>query len=188
MKTLPASLALAALILIPGIARAADTYEVDPVHSAILARVQHMGAGHCWGRFNEFKGTFVLDEADASKSSLSIEVAAGSVDTANKKRDEHLKGPDFFNAVQFPLITFKSTSLKKLDETTYEAAGDFTCHGVTKPLAAKITVVGKGKGPRGETRLGADTTFELKRSEFGIVTEGLGETVLILASIEGIQK
>lgn len=188
MKTPLLSLAFAAFTLTPLAVRAADTYEIDPVHSTVLARVQHMGAGNSWGRFNEVKGMFILDEADASKSSITIEVAAASVDTANKKRDEHLRGPDFFNAVQFPLISFKSTSLKKLDETTYEAAGNFTCHGITKPLAAKITVVGKGKGPKGETRLGADTTFELKRSDFGIVTEGLGETVLILASIEGIQK
>ena len=92
---------------------AADNYKVDPVHSTSAFRIKHAGAPPFWGRFNEPNGTFMLDEADPTKSTFTIELKADNVDTANAKRDAHLKSPDFFNAKQYPAITFKSTSVKK---------------------------------------------------------------------------
>jgi polyisoprenoid-binding protein YceI len=186
----PTFLLIATLFSFAFAASAAETYEMDSVHTTVLARVQHLGAGHSWGRFNDVKGTFTLDEADASKSSITMEVAAASIDTANAKRDEHLKGPDFLDAVQFPVISFKSSSVKKIDEKTYEAAGDFTCHGVTKPLTARINLVGKGKNPKGVELLGADTSFELNRADFGITfgPGALGESVLVMVSVEAARK
>src|SRR5579871_2573279 len=111
-----AALAVASLLLLPSVrsvaAPPAATYKVDKVHSAAIFRVQHMGAGNTYGRFNDFGGTLVVDD-DGAKSSLEVEIKVDSVDTNAPDRDKHLKTPDFFNEKEFPKITFKSKEVKK---------------------------------------------------------------------------
>src|SRR4051794_7367071 len=92
---------------------AADTYRVDTTHSSTVFRVKHMNASYAWGRFNSITGSFTLNEAIPAQSKFEFVVKADSIDTANAKRDTHLKSPDFFNTVQFPSITFKSQSVAK---------------------------------------------------------------------------
>src|SRR5438128_2317015 len=111
-------------VLLLGIAaglRAADTYQIDPVHSAFLFRIKHMNISYSYGRFNSSTGQIAIDE-DPAKCGVNIEVKADSVDTADAKRDQHLKGPDFFNAKQFPTISFKSKAVKK-EGAGYEVTG-----------------------------------------------------------------
>ena len=91
-------------------ARSADTFAADPAHSSVIFRVKHMNTSYAWGRFNDIAGTFSLDEADPSKSHARIQVKTASIDTGQPNRDQHLKSPDFFNAVQYPTITFTSKS------------------------------------------------------------------------------
>src|SRR3954471_2674673 len=105
-------LSVAALLVLAAQSRAADTYKVDPVHSATVFRIQHANLGYVWGRINDPGGTFALDAADPTKSVFSLELQVANVDTHNDKRDAHLKSPDFFNAKQYPTITFKSKSAK----------------------------------------------------------------------------
>jgi polyisoprenoid-binding protein YceI len=173
--------------------RAQDAvYDIDPVHSTVLAHVVHFGASTVWVRFNGPTGTVTVNEADPSKSSVAIEIKADSLDSANEKRDQHLKSPDFLNAKEFPLITFKSTAVKKTGDKTYEVTGTLTAHGVTKPVTATLTAVGTGKGAKGETRAGADAKFTIKRSDFGVgttfpaadISEEIGQKI----SLEGIKK
>jgi polyisoprenoid-binding protein YceI len=182
---------LAAGAAIAGRALAADTYTVDRDHSSALFRIGHIGISATWGRFNDVAGTFVED-ADPSKASVEIQIKADSVDTNQKKRDDHLKSPDFFNAKQFPTLTFKSKSLKKVDEKTLEVTGDLTIHGVTKPLTTKIVHIGSGKTPMGDTRSGWETTFTIKRSDFdmkyGLDMDPSGDEVRITVALEGIKK
>ena len=83
-------LAIAALVFTSAPAFAADTYEIDAVHSAFLFRVKHLGVSYYHGRFNEASGKFTIDAADATKNSIEIEVKADSIDTANAARDKHL--------------------------------------------------------------------------------------------------
>ncbi len=169
--------------------RAADTYAVDPVHSTFLFKIKHMNTSFTYGRINASSGTLVVDEADPSKSSVELELKADSVDTTNEKRDQHLKGPDFFNAKQFPTITFKSKSVKKTGED-YEIAGDFTLLGVTKEVAAKFTHVGSGKLPTGTAIIGFEGTFTIKRSDFGMnkMLGGVGDDVVLTVSVEADKK
>jgi len=166
-------------------AEAAASYKVDPVHSMVIFKVKHMGAGNFYGRFNQVSGTFTIDDADPSKNRVEFEVKADSIDTANKQREDHLKGPDFFNVVQFPTITFKGKELKKAGES-HEVAGDLTFRGVTKPLKAKVEKVGTGKGRRGETITGFEATFTLKRSDFGMnyMVGPLGDEIHVIVSTE----
>ena len=173
--------------------RAQDAvHAVDPVHSTVLAKVRHAGASTNWVRFNGPTGTVTVNEADPSKSTIVIEIKTDSLDTANEKRDQHLKSPDFFNAKEFPLITFKSTAVKKTGDKTFEATGDLTAHGVTKPITATFKAVGTATNAKGETRSGADGAFTIKRSDFGVgptIPAGLvSDEVDVLISLEAVKK
>lgn len=171
-------------------AAAADTYDVDPVHSYVLFRVNHLGVGTSYGRFNDVSGTLVVDEENPAQSSVSIEIAAESVDTANADRDKHLKSPDFFSVQQFPRITFKSTGIEKTGDAAYDVSGELTLHGVTKPVTLSLRRVGSGKDPWGKFRTGFDGSFVVKRGEFGIsyMPQGLGGDVEIFVAVEAIKQ
>lgn len=167
------------------------TYRVDPVHSSILFRVKHMNTAYVYGRFNQFSGTLVVDEKNPERSSVQFEIDINSVDTRDAKRDEHLRGPDFFNARQFPKATFKSTRVRKINDTTVEVQGNLTLRGVTKPLTVRVTFTGKGRNPRGQEIIGFETTFTIKRSEFGInygLNGGLSDEVRVIISVEAVRQ
>jgi polyisoprenoid-binding protein YceI len=181
-RALTLALSFAAL---PALTWAADTYKVDAAHSAIVFRVKHMNTSNSWGRFNDVSGTFGID--GSMPTAFDFTVKAASIDTANEKRDTHLKSPDFLNVRQFPTITFKSKDVKKNGEL-YEVTGDLTLHGVTKPVMAKVEVTGTGKGPTGGAIAGFEATLDIKRSEFGMtfgVPNMVGDDVRIIVSAEG---
>lgn len=167
---------------------AAETYEVDSVHSTILFRVKHLGVAYSYGRFNEMQGKIVVDDANPAASSVEIEAKTDSIDTGNAKRDQHLKSPDFFNAKQFPTVSFKSTSAKKAGEK-WEVAGNVTLKGVSKPVTLTLDRVGTAKTPQGH-KTGFEGKFAVKRSDFGMsfMPDGLGDEVTLQVSIEAARK
>lgn len=167
------------------------TYRVDPVHSTVLFRVKHMNTAFVYGRFNSFTGTIVVNERNPAQSSVAFEIDLNSVDTGTSQRDDHLRGPDFFNTRQFPKATFRSTRVRKLNDTTIEVQGNLTLRGVTKPLTLRVTLTGKGRNPRGQEIIGFETTFTLKRSAFGInygLNGGLSDEVRLTVSVEAIRQ
>jgi polyisoprenoid-binding protein YceI len=168
----------------------AETYQVDPVHSSNTFRIKHMNVAYFHGRFNDMAGTFVFDDADPAKCSFDVQVKVDSVDTNNAGRDKHLKSAELFDAEKFPQITFKSTSVKKAGDQTYDVTGDLTLHGVTKPITVKIERTGAGPGMKGEYRSGCETTFEIKRSDYGMkaMIGPLGDEVHLTVSLEGIRQ
>lgn len=173
----------------------AANYEIDPAHSMVIFKINHLGVSNTYGRINEPKGHFVFDEKKPEDLKVEIEMDVQKLDTFNQKRDEHLKGPDFFNSAQFAKITFKSKSAKKKGAHQYQVQGDLTLKGVTKPMTLTVTHVGTGKDPWGGTRSGFDTEFEIKRSDFGMnfmlpkkEAPGVGDSVKLLVSVEGILK
>lgn len=184
-----ASFALAVALFGGAGAIAADTYKVDGAHSFVVFKVKHLNVGHAYGRFNQVEGSVVLDEAKPESSTIHVTVKTDSVDTANAKRDAHLKGPDFFNVKEFPTIEFKSKSVKKNGED-YEATGDLTLHGVTKEQTVTFKKIGAGKDPWGGTRAGAEAHFTIKRSEFGMkfMLEGVSDEVEITVAVEGVKE
>ena len=168
-----------------------DTYTVDKVHSSVIFKVTHMNVANFYGRFNDVSGTIAIDAKNPAASSVEIAIDADSIDTHNDGRDKHLKTADFFSVKEFPKISFKSKSVKKVDDHNYEIAGDLTMRGVTKPLTAKATQTGTGKDPRsGAQSIGFETTFTVKRSEFGIKygPGALGEDVQVTVSLEANQR
>src|SRR4029077_1812864 len=113
------SLIRLAIVLIACVAFAANSssavandYAIDPIHSSVTFKAEHMGISWVHGRFNSFSGSVSYDKADPAKSSFEMTIKADSVDSGNKQRDLHLMNADFFDAKQFANITFKSTSVK----------------------------------------------------------------------------
>ncbi len=181
------ALGLLATLGSEGVAVAADTFKADPVHSSVVYRVKHMGTSHHWGRFNEMSGEFTLDAVDPSKDRFDFQIKTASIDSGNPKRDQHLKSPDFFNAVQFPTISFKSKAVAK-SGAALDVSGDLTLHGVTKPVTLKINLTGTGKDMAGKPIAGIDTNFLIKQTDFGITKmtgAAIGDEVLIVVAIEG---
>ncbi len=174
------------------LADAADTYEIDTAHSMILFRAKHNGISYNYGRFNEFTGKITMDETDISKSMVEFEVKTASVDTANDKRDQHLRSPDFFSAKQFPVITFNSTkvSMKEGAEDVLEVTGDLELLGVKKSITVDVEITGKGQGRQGESLIGFESIFTINRSEFGM-TYGVGgpvsDDIRLIVTIEAKQ-
>ena len=182
--------ALVLIALAVPAALAAETYSIDPVHTAVLFKINHLGVSTFYGRFQDVKGTYTLDSENPAASSFDVTINAESVDTHNEKRDQHLKSPDFFNVKQFPVLTMKSKSVKKTGDKTMRVTADLTIHGVTKEIAFDVTQVGAGKDPYGGFRSGFDTSFTIKRSEYDVkfMPGGLGEDVTIIVSIEGVRQ
>jgi len=168
---------------------AAQTYQIDPVHSSLVFRVKHMDTAFVYGMFTSMKGTVIVDEANPARSSINIEVDANSVNTNNQQRDNHLRSPDFFNTRQFPTITFKSTEVRRVNANTVQVRGDLTMRGVTRPITANVTLTGKGKNAQGRDIIGFETTFTIRRSEFGIRygLPSLGDEVRVTLSIEAMR-
>ena len=183
-----ALLALVALASAP--LGAADTYGIDPTHTAAVFTVGHLGISTTWGRFNDPEGTLVWDAANPAGSKLELTVKTDKVDTFLEKRDQHLRGADFFNTKQFPTATFVSSSWTKTGDNTYDVAGTLTVRGQAKELTVTATKIGEGKDPWGGQRIGFDTVIEFKRQDFGITYGAgtVGDNVKLFVSIEGIKK
>ncbi len=171
------------------VARGAETYKVDLVHSSISFMISHAGISDIHGRFNDFGGTITIDAADPAKSTFLLTIPVESIDTNNVKRDEHLRAPDYFNVKQFPTMTFQSTKVKGI-EGGFEVTGDLTLHGVTKPLTLKLKGGDKVvEFPKGTKRIGLVSAFTIRRSDFGVTAEpkNLGDEIPILVGIEAAQ-
>lgn len=180
---------LIALASLSGSLHAADTYTVDPAHSAALFSINHLDISNTHGRFNDISGTLTWEAADPSASAITISIKTESVDSADAKRDQHLRAADFFNSKQFPHMTFVSKSFTKADEKTYTVIGDMTLCGVTKPATVTVKKIGEGKDPWGGYRIGFDSQFTIKRSDFGIKgVPGISDEVQVTFALEGIKK
>jgi len=170
-------------------AGAAADFEVDPVHSTVVFRIQHMGVSFFHGRFNSISGHVALDGATPGNSAVEITIESASIDTNNAKRDDDCRGPDLLNASEFPQIGFKSESVKALGKDRFEVAGQLSFHGETKPLTVQVDQTGLGQG-RGGQIAGFETTFTIKRSDFGMdgMQGALGDEVRLTLAIEAHAK
>ncbi len=169
------------------VAPVATTYKVDLSHSNILFKCKHLGVSYQWGRFDAFSGGFTLDE-DVSKSKVSIKVDATSVNSNNKDRDDHLRGPDFFDVKQFEHMTFESTKVVAKGDDVFSITGKLNLHGVEKEISFDVTKVGEAATRMGQ-RAGFEGHFVIDRMDFGIKTypDTLGQDVTMHFAIEGIQ-
>ncbi|MEC8559511.1 MAG: YceI family protein [Planctomycetota bacterium] len=172
-----------------------DAWSVDTVHSCAMFRVRHMGAGYFWGRFNDIAGTIDFDPDRPESLAMDISIDVESVDSGHPGLDKHLKSPDFFDVKEFPLMTFKSERVKQKPTDrradspamAWDVTGQITMCGKSMELTAEVVYWGAANLGRGD-RAGFETTFSIKRSEFGInygVDQGsLGDMVNVTAAFE----
>jgi polyisoprenoid-binding protein YceI len=166
----------------------ADDFTLDGMHTAVTFKASHLGLSWTHGRFNNVSGSFRIDP-DAGKCAFNLTIKAESLDTANAKRDEHLRSPDFFNVKQFPTLSFESTEVKPIKDG-YQVTGNLTLHGVTKSVSFPLVGGRKAEFPKGVERTGFTTELSIKRSDFGMdkMIEAIGDEVYISISFEGTKK
>lgn len=194
MKTrfIPALLLAASLLFAAAQTQAAEKYVIDTegAHAFIQFRISHLGYSWMTGRFNTLEGSFTWDDENPANSTITVEIDPASIDTNHAERDERLRSADFLDVAKYPVSRFVSTSYVPKEDGTAILWGDFTLHGVTRPIAIKIEPVGHGPDPRGGFRRGFEgrTRFSLK--DFAI-DQDLGPAsreLEILLSIEGVRQ
>jgi polyisoprenoid-binding protein YceI len=150
-----------------------DTFKIDPAHSTIAFKVRHM-LGTAKGKFSKFSGTIVVDREHPEQSSVTVKIAAASIDTGIAKRDDHLRS-ELFDVAKYPEITFKSRRVKQAGANSGQIVGDLTMHGVTREITLNVQLVSNA-----DTRWQV-ATAPLRRSEFGLVFSKSAETVSMIA-------
>lgn len=144
-------------------------YEIDPTHTNVLFGISHMGFSTYYGRFNRVAGSLNFDAKTPETSRLAVTIDVASIDTNNEKLEGELKSAPWLDAEKFPTASFTSTKIEKLTATTGKLTGDFTLHGVTKPVVLEVTFNGTGINPITQTEeLGFSAKGSIKRSDFGI--------------------
>jgi polyisoprenoid-binding protein YceI len=147
----------------------AGTYKVEPYHTRILFSVVHMGLTDYYGQFNGASGKLELNAANPAASSATISIPAGSVDTSNSVLNGELISSQWFDATQFPTITFTTTKVTLTGKDTAELTGDLTFHGVTHPVTLQAKFNAGGPNPMSKKyTVGFNATGHLKRSDFGV--------------------
>jgi len=185
------SAVLAASLAFAAPALAGDTYSFDKAHTNVGFQVRHIFT-NVSGKFTDFAGTIQVDRAKPESSTVEFTIQATSIDTSDQRRDQHLRSADFFDVANNPTITFKSTSVKANGKDSWLVTGDFTMHGVTKSIVLPVTLLGEGKDPMGNEKMGLETGFTLNRKDYGLTwnktleTGGLlvGEEVKVQIAIE----
>ncbi|MGD0882070.1 MAG: YceI family protein [Acidimicrobiales bacterium] len=153
---------------------AVGTYPIDVSHSRLGFAVRHMAVSKVRGHFTEFAGTLELAENPVD-SSISVTIQAGSVDTNDENRDNHLRTNDFFDAENHPTWTFTSTAIRPISASEWNVDGDLTIRGVTKSVTLDATLEGVVKDPYGNHRVGFSATTSIEREDFGVSFNGVME-------------
>jgi len=159
-------------------------WAVDPTHSEIGFKVKHMMFTNVSGQFTKFTAEANTNGDSFEGASFSFSGDIDSVSTGNADRDGHLLSGDFFDAAQFPKITFESTAFNKKNEGEYTLNGNLSLHGETKPVSLDVEFGGIAKDPWGNTKAGFTITGKLNRKDFGLTWNSALETGGVLVGEE----
>ncbi len=182
-------------LMVPGLSQAA-TWKSDPKHASVQFAVRHLMVATVRGTFDKFDVTAIINENDMSQSSVEATIEVASVNTRNEKRDNHLRGADFFDVATHPTMTFKSKAVEKVQDNAYQVIGDLTLMGVTKEVVLNVTGSPKAiQDPWGNSRLGGAATTTINRTDYGLTHNtilesggvAIGEEVEITIDIEFVQ-
>ena len=173
-----------------------STWTIDPTHSIAEFAVKHLVVTTVKGRFRDFEATLSIDEANPENSSVTASIDVASIDTNLPDRDAHLRSDDFFNAEQYPKITFASTRVTKSGESDYKVHGVLTIRDVSRPVVLNTEFEGEIDDPWGNRRAAFTATTQISRKEFGVKWNQLVETggavvsdnVKITLHIEAVQQ
>ena len=169
----------------------ADTFEIDTSHAGISFSVKHMMISNAKGTFNTFQGTVDYDLATKMLISAEGSIETASIDTNNKKRDDHLKNADYFNVEKYPKMTFKSSSVKKTGEGAFEVSGILNVLGVDHKVVIPVIINGPVKGRKNSTLIGLECNTVLNRRSLGIThspSTAIADEVKVSIEAEAILK
>jgi polyisoprenoid-binding protein YceI len=148
---------------------------LDPMHSEVQFKVKHLVISTVSGFFKSFEGELDTANDDFTDASISFSLDINSIDTNQTQRDEHLKSAEFFDAEQYPKISFKSASFTKTGDDEYALAGDLTIKGITKPVTLDVEFGGAATDFYGNTKAGFEISGKINRKEFGLTWSGVTE-------------
>lgn len=189
------SLGLTSLVVLTSTAFSAPSYapgnyEIDPMHSKVGFEVPHLVISSVEGRFDEYQGSFTLAES-LPDSQVSFTIDTASIDTANKKRDTHLRNADFFDVTKFPKITFKSKKVTGTPEN-FQITGDLTVKNITKTVTFEGKFLGNAKDGYGNLKSAFQAGTKISRKAFGLTWNSLveagpmvGDEVTISVKLQG---
>jgi len=184
------------LMTAPAQAQAAR-YELDPEHTTVAFLVDHIGYAKVLGLFRSVRGNYRFDEATATLSELRIEVETASVFSNLRKRDDHLKGPDFLNSGEFPKMVFTASSAKRTGDRTFDIGGQLELLGKSQPMTLKATWNKSAESPMGGVGrkpyvMGVSARGSFKRSAYGMnyaVANGwVGDEIPLIIEFEAIRQ
>ncbi|MDH6226145.1 MULTISPECIES: YceI family protein [Streptomyces] len=170
-------------------------WTVDPAHSTVGAVAQHLGISSVRGRFTEFAGTVEIAPDDVARSRVDAVIRAGSIDTGNRTRDEHLRSEDFLAVEKYPEITYRSHALTPSGTDRWTVHGELTMRGLARPVDLDLSYLGTGADPWGGTRAAFRATAEMRRDDFAmnynqIVQAGIaaiGTTLRVELDIQAVR-
>jgi len=193
-----ASLTLAVSVLAASPAQAQTArYDIDPDHLTVAFLVDHIGYAKVLGLFRSARGSYQFDEASATLSDVRIEVETASVFSNQRKRDDHLKGPDFLNSGEFPRMVFTASGAKRSGERNFEITGQLEVLGKTQPLTLQATWNKSAESPIGGIGrkpyvMGVSARGSFKRSAYGMnyaVANGwVGDEVELIIEFEAVRQ
>ena len=171
-------------------------WNVDTMHSEITFKVKHLVISTVTGKFNAFDANLEADGDDFENAEINFSADINSINTGVADRDAHLKSDDFFNAAQFPKMTFSSTSFEKTGEGTFKLVGELTIRDITKEVTLDVDHGGTVVDPYGQRKAGFEITGSINRKEFGLqwsaVTEAgsivVGDEVKLNLNVQVVQQ
>ena len=164
---------------------ATKNWVLDPLHSEVKFKVKHLMITNVSGSFNQFNVTVQTEAEDFSRATVSFTADVNSISTGNDQRDGHLKGADFFDAVNHPQVIFKATKFETVDhDGSYELYGDLTIREITKNVKLEVEFGGIVKDPYGNTKAGFTINGKIHRKEFGLSWDAVTEAGGIVVSDE----
>ena len=159
---------IAGALVVSAVASAnAAEWDLDKAHSSAEFKVSHMVVSNVVGKFTDMDATLQFDGKDLATGSVEATVQIASINTANERRDGHLKSADFFDAEQYPTMTFKSTKVIPGEGNEFQLVGDLTMRGVTKPVTFDCEFNGTVDA-MGTTKAGFSATTKVNRQDFGV--------------------
>ncbi len=167
-------------------------WQIDPAHTTVGFTVRHMGISNVHGRFTKVSGTANIDYSDITKSSVNATMDIASITTGNDSRDNDLRSPNYFDAAQFPTMTFKSKSISKAGDNKLKVVGDLTIKGVTKEVTLDVDGPSAPVKMGPNQRRGLSATTSINRKDFGVGAKTpsamVGEEIKIEIDAELTQK
>jgi polyisoprenoid-binding protein YceI len=159
-----------ALALLPAVppSLAVESLQIDPTHTAVIFSWNHRGLSHPVARLEKIHGTVLLDSLDLTKSSVSVTLPLDGLRTGDDALDKRLKGAEFFDAVNFPAITFTSTKVEATGSNALKITGDLSVHGVAKSVVLDATINKIVTAADHKVAAGFDADVMLRRSDFGV--------------------